>query len=80
MVHYPNEIPISVGKYARDSRRELDARLAPMTLSQASYLMTLCEETDEVPDDSLTQAEAAQLIARLEDVTGRGPGHGPKLA
>ena len=47
-----------------------------MTLGQASYLMTLCEETGEILDDSLTRAEAAKLIAELEDVTGRGKGHG----
>jgi hypothetical protein len=79
-VHYPNEVTINVAKYARDSLRELDPRRAPMTLAQASYLMMLCEETDEVLDDSLTQAQAVELIARLEDVTGRGPGHRPKLA
>ncbi|RYZ04261.1 MAG: DUF3072 domain-containing protein [Myxococcales bacterium] len=44
---------------------------APMTLSQASYLMTLCEETNEVLDDSLSQAEAAELIYQLELATGR---------
>lgn len=78
-VHYPNEVTVNVGKYVRDPL-QLDPKRAPMTLSQASYLMTLCEETDEVLDDSLTQAQAAELIARLEDVTGRGPGHRPKLA
>jgi hypothetical protein len=49
-----------------------------MTLAQASYLMTLCEETGEVLDDSLTQAEAAERIAQLEDITGRGHGHGQR--
>jgi hypothetical protein len=44
---------------------------APMTLSQASYLMTLCEETGDVLDDSLTQAEATDLIHQLELATGR---------
>jgi hypothetical protein len=44
---------------------------APMTLSQASYLMTLCQETNEVLDDSLSQAEAAELIYQLELATGR---------
>lgn len=78
-VQYPNEIPIKLAKYARD-QLDLDPSVAPMTLAQASYLMMLCEETDEVLDDSLTQREAADLIARLEDVTGRGPGHRPKLA
>jgi hypothetical protein len=48
---------------------------APMTLSQASYLMTLCEETGEVLDDSLTRAEASELIKELQLATGRGP-HG----
>jgi hypothetical protein len=80
MVHYPNEVTIRIGSYGRDSEGGQDVVFAPMTLSQASYLMMLCEETDEVLDDSLTQAEAAALIVRLEDVTGRGPGHRPKLA
>jgi hypothetical protein len=35
--------------------------------------MTLCEETGEVLDDSLTRAEAAQLIKQLELATGRWP-------
>jgi hypothetical protein len=42
-----------------------------MTLSQASYLMMLCEETGELLDDSLTQAEAVDLIHELELATGR---------
>jgi hypothetical protein len=42
--------------------------------------MTLCEEAGEVLDDSLTRAEAADLIAQLEDVTGRGRGHGERVA
>jgi hypothetical protein len=33
--------------------------------------MTLCEETNEVLDDSLSQAEAAELIHQLEIATGR---------
>jgi hypothetical protein len=34
--------------------------------------MTLCEETGEAFDDSLTHAEAADLIKELEFATGRG--------
>ncbi len=76
-VEYPNEVVGgAVTKYARESRFGVGPGQAPMTLSQASYLMTLCEETGEILDDSLTQAEAAELIAELEDVTGRGRGHG----
>lgn len=76
-VQYPNEVATGNSiKYARDARSGTDARHAPMTLAQASYLMMLCEETQEVLDDSLTQAEAAERIAQLEDVTGRGKGHG----
>ena len=76
-VQYPNEVSASVPrKYVRDAAREPDASRSPMTLSQASYLMMLCEETNEVLDDSLTRAEAAQRIAELEDATGRGRGHG----
>lgn len=76
-VQYPNEVNSGWSiKYARDTRIGTDPKAAPMTLAQASYLMTLCEETHEVLDDSLTQAEAAALIAQLEDVTGRGRGHG----
>ena len=77
-VEYPNEVvePVA-GRYTRGARDSRDQRVAPMTLAQASYLMMLCEETDEVLDDSLTQSEAAELITRLEDATGRGPGHRP---
>jgi hypothetical protein len=76
-VQYPNEVRTEVAhKYVRDTHPERDPQLTPMTLAQASYLMTLCEETGEELDDSLTRAEAAKRIAELEDVTGRGPGHG----
>lgn len=74
-VHYPNETVAT--KYVRDAFGHADRNHAPMTLGQASYLMMLCEETGEVLDDSLTQAQAAELIAELEDATGRGRGHGP---
>ncbi len=70
-VQSPNELPSGV---VRRYERSPDVN-GPMTLSQASYLMMLCEETGEVLDDSLTQAEAARLIARLEDETGRGMHH-----
>jgi hypothetical protein len=80
-VQYPNEVVTGVTtKYSREARGGVDPSHAPMTLAQASYLMTLCEETGEVLDDSLTQAEASELIAQLEDVTGRGLGHGERLA
>jgi hypothetical protein len=79
-VHYPNEIAVKVGQYARDPSRDMDPHRTRMTLAQASYLMTLCEETDEILDDSLTQAEAAELIEQLEDVTGRGRRHRPPTA
>lgn len=65
-VSNPNELPTTYrGKPAPYGPH------APMTLSQASYLMTLCEETGDVLDDSLTQAEAADLIHQLELTTGR---------
>jgi hypothetical protein len=80
-VQYPNEVVTGVtAKYSREARGGADPSHAPMTLAQASYLMTLCEETGEVLDDSLTRAEAAKLIAQLEDATGRGRGHGERLA
>ena len=72
-VQYPNEITSqSAHKYERHSHTELAPDAAPMSLSQASYLMTLCEEAGEILDDSLSQTQAALLIQRLEDVTGRG--------
>jgi hypothetical protein len=79
-VQYPNEVTGGLTNYSRNSRSAADPSSAPMTLAQASYLMTLCEETGEVLDDSLTQSEAADLIAQLEDVTGRGHGHGERVA
>jgi hypothetical protein len=46
--------------------RELGAGQAPMTPTQAEYLLMLLAGTHEVLDDSLTRAEAARLIVRLE--------------
>lgn len=37
----------------------------PMTGAQASYLQTLCEETGQPFDASLTKAEASKLIDEL---------------
>ena len=69
-VENPNEVPTGFrGKWLRE--RYGSDQDAPMTLSQASYLMTLCEETGEVLDDSLTRCEAAELIRELELATGR---------
>jgi hypothetical protein len=65
-VENPNELPVGY----RGRPTEYGPH-APMTLSQASYLMALCEETHEVLDDSLSQAEAAELIHQLEVATGR---------
>jgi|GEM_PF-3905010 len=80
-VQYPNEVTTGSSlKYARETRAGKDPQRTPMTLSQASYLMTLCEETGEILDDSLTQAQAAARIAELEDVTGRRKGHGRHAA
>jgi hypothetical protein len=83
-VENPNEVPTGFrGKWLREryGQRYGADDGAPMTLSQASYLMTLCEETGEVLDDSLTRAEAVERIKELELATGRGPrgalGHTP---
>lgn len=47
-----------------------------MTMAQASYLKTLCEEAGEEYDASLTKAEASKRIDELQAVTGRGkPAH-----
>jgi Protein of unknown function (DUF3072) len=79
-VQYPNEVPTEgPRKYVRDNHPEQDPRRSPMTLAQASYLMTLCEETSEVLDDSLTREQAAKRIEELEDATGRGHAHGRNL-
>jgi hypothetical protein len=77
-VQNPNEVLHGAPrKYVRDDHPERDPQQAPMTLAQASYLMTLCEETNEVLDDSLTRAQADELIKELEDATGRSKSHGP---
>ncbi len=76
-VQYPNEVQADAPrKYLRDNHPERDPQNSPMTLAQASYLMTLCEETNEVLDDSLTFAQAAERIKQLEDATGRSHSHG----
>ncbi len=38
----------------------------PMTGAQASYLKTLCEETGEEFSESLTKAQASEMIDRLK--------------
>ncbi len=38
----------------------------PMTAAQASYLQTLCEETGEAMDTSLSKAEASRRIDALK--------------
>ncbi|MFD2236481.1 DUF3072 domain-containing protein [Aureimonas populi] len=38
----------------------------PMTGAQASYLKTLCEETGEAFDDSMTKADASKKIDELQ--------------
>ena len=43
----------------------------PMTGAQASYLKTLCKETGEEFDDSLTKAAASEKIDRLQDKSNR---------
>jgi hypothetical protein len=43
-----------------------------MTGPQRSYLNTLAQEAGEDVPDSLTKAEASQLIDRLQERTGRG--------
>jgi hypothetical protein len=43
----------------------------PMTGAQASYLKTLCEETDHPFDDSLSKADASILIDRLRGESDR---------
>lgn len=75
-IQYPNEVLPSVdSKYRRPTEPNLDDDHAEMTLSQASYLMTLCEEAGETMEASLTRAQAAKRIVALEDATGRGRGH-----
>ena len=43
----------------------------PMTGAQASYLKTLCEETGEEFDDSLTKAAASEKIDQLQNKSNR---------
>lgn len=42
----------------------------PMTDSQRSYLETLCRETGEPFDDTLTKADASK---RIDELRGRSP-------
>jgi hypothetical protein len=43
----------------------------PMTDAQRSYLETLCRETGEEFDDSLTKADASKRIDELRDRSPR---------
>lgn len=42
-----------------------------MTGAQASYLKTLCEETGEEFDETLTKAQASERIDSLQDKSDR---------
>ena len=44
----------------------------PMTGPQRSYLNTLAQEAGEEIPDTLTKAQASDLIERLQARTGRG--------
>ena len=43
----------------------------PMTGAQASYLKTLCEETDEAFNENLSKADASKLIDELKSRSPR---------
>lgn len=43
----------------------------PMTGAQASYLKTLCEETGEEFDETLSKADASVMIDRLKGASPR---------
>jgi hypothetical protein len=43
----------------------------PMTAAQRSYLETLCRDTGEQFDDTLTKAEASKRIDELRDRSPR---------
>lgn len=44
----------------------------PETAAQRSYLDTLSREAGEQPPPPLSKADAAKLIERLQECTGRG--------
>jgi hypothetical protein len=46
----------------------------PMTGAQKSYLQTLCEETGEKFDESLTKAQASEMIDELRKKSPRVQG------
>jgi hypothetical protein len=48
----------------------------PMTGAQRSYLKTLCEEANELVDETLTKAQASERIESLQQRTGRGTAPG----
>jgi hypothetical protein len=52
----------------------------PMTGPQASYLHTLCQETGEEFDETLSQAAASQRIEELQAKVGRGGDDPPRRA
>ncbi len=52
----------------------------PMTGAQASYLKTLCEETGEAFDETLTKAAASERIDALRAKDPRITPHQPQEA
>jgi hypothetical protein len=62
-------VPADAGGLPRDPD-EWKTGDEPMTASQRSYLETLCRETGEEFDDSLTKAEASK---RIDELRSRSP-------
>jgi hypothetical protein len=52
-------------------RRRTRKTGSPVTGAQASYLQTLCEETGEPFDESLTKAAASEKIDELRERSPR---------
>jgi len=63
----PNEVEAGLQRDPEDWKTGDE----PMTSAQRSYLETLCRETGEEFDDSLTKAEASMRIDELREKSPR---------
>ena len=61
---------------AQPLTRENEIDHGPMTPAQASYLHSLCDETGEEYDDSLSAAAATERIRELRAKIGRADRRG----
>lgn len=65
-------LKIALRVFMKENSAEANARIEPMTSTQAARLEALCAEVGEAFESKLSKAEATKRIERLEAKRGRG--------